>query len=205
MDEVVDVRPEHRHLLHRRRRHPVGELAVGGGVPIGQLVELVEVGDDRAQRAPGGGTGIDSPARPNRGWTRLTTSPAGTTPVPPSLPTKNSASSTASGRGDVTTTYAVAGSARSARTAAARVRNPSSMPWNAWKNATASWTISAPATFEIVRSRACVATETARRYARVGMSTARNSRFSRNCVSRRGASRRSSALRVGGVSTTTTS
>ena len=45
----------------------------------------------------------------------------------------------------------------------ARTRKPSSIPSKAWKKATASWTISVPATLEIVRNRAWVATETARR------------------------------------------
>ena len=91
----------------------------------------------------------------------------------------------------------MAGSARSSCTALARLRNPSSIPSKAWKKATASCTISAPATLAIVRSRAWVATPTARSDIRVGTSRARKSRFSRNRVSRRGASSRSSALRVG--------
>ena len=114
-------------------------------------------------------------------------------------------SSIESGRGEVTSTYAVAGSARSSRTAPAREEKPSSIPSKAWKKSTASWTISAPATLAIVRSRAWVAIDSTRSETRVGARRARKSRFSRNRVSRRGASRRSRALRVGGVSTTTMS
>ena len=54
------------------------------------------------------------------------------------------------------------GSARSSCTALARLRKPSSIPSKAWKKLTASCTISAPATLAIVRSRAWVATPTAR-------------------------------------------
>ncbi len=97
------------------------------------------------------------------------------------------------------------GSASSSWTAEARLRNPSSIPSNAWKKATVSCTISAPATLARVRSSACVAMPMARSDIRVGTSNARKRRFSKKRVRRRGASSRSSALRVGGVSTTTTS
>ena len=61
------------------------------------------------------------------------------------------------------------------------------MPSKAWKKDMASCTISEPATFEIVRSSACVATLTARRDMRVGTSSARNNLFSKKRVRRRGA------------------
>ena len=94
---------------------------------------------------------------------------------------------------------------RSSRTRAARSRNPSSIPSKAWKKATASWTMSAPATLEMVRSRAWAATPMNRSPTRVGAISAWKTRFSRKWVSRRGASRKSRAFRDGGVSTTTTS
>ncbi len=62
-----------------------------------------------------------------------------------------------------------------------------------------------PATLEMVRSSAWAATPMNRRPARVGVIRAWKIRFSRKWVSRRGASRKSRALRDGGVSTTTTS
>ena len=93
----------------------------------------------------------------------MTTRPSTASPDSLSLSANQPASSTVSDRGEVTSTKAVVGRASSRRMCSARVRKPSSMPSKAWKKATASWTISAPATLEMVRSSAWVATETARR------------------------------------------
>jgi hypothetical protein len=79
------------------------------------------------------------------------------------------------------------------------------MPSKAWKKASASAMTSAPTTFEIDRMSAWAATFTARTMPRVGDMSRRYRRWSRKCASRCGASRKSSALRVGGVSTTTRS
>ncbi len=139
---------------------------------------------------------------PKRGCIRLTTSVSTGMSDCFSRSAKNIASVIASRRGDATSTNAVSGEDSSSSTFWARLRKPSSMPSNAWKNATASWTTSVPTTREIVRRNACVATLTALRYARVGIIRIRNTRLSRKRVNRRGASRKSSAFRVGGVSTT---
>ncbi len=79
------------------------------------------------------------------------------------------------------------------------------MPSKAWKNAMASSITSAPTTLATVRRNVCAATLTAFTIPRPGEVTMRKSRWSRNCDSRRGASMKSRALRVGGVSTTTRS
>ncbi len=97
---------------------------------------------------------------------------------------------------------AVASSDNNSMTACARSRNPCSMPSNASKKATASSTTSAPTTRAMVRSTRWVAAPTARRYDDVGMISKRKMRLSSSFVSRRGASRKSRALRVGGVSIT---
>ncbi len=140
-----------------------------------------------------------------RGWTRLTTRAVTDISDSASLPAKWTASSTESGRGEATRMKAVSSWTSSSRTRAARVRKPSSIPSKAWKKATASWTMSAPATLEMVRRRAWAATPMNLSPARVGFISAWKTRFPRKWVSRLGASRKSRALRVGGVSTTTRS
>ena len=99
-------------------------------------------------------------------------------------------------------TKAVFGSASSSVTLRARWRNPSSMPSKAWKNATRSSTTSEPITLATVRKKVTSARLATLNDARVGAMTRRNSRLSRSRVRRAGASMKSSACRVGGVSTT---
>src|SRR5581483_8794291 len=155
-------------------------------------------GDAGARTASASGTA----GPPKSGCSRLTTSSATSMSASARRAAKNDASSTASRRGEVTSANAVSGALSSSRTDAARSRNPASMPSNASKNVMTSETTSVPTTRDTVRRNACVAALTARRYARVGMISSRKMRLSRNRVNRFGASRKSSACRVGGVSTT---
>ncbi len=74
------------------------------------------------------------------------------------------------------------------------------MPSNARKNATTSSIASDPTTRATVRRNVCTATLATFRYARVGIIIMRKMRLSRSRSDRRGASRKSSACRVGGVS-----
>ena len=80
-----------------------------------------------------------------------------------------------------------------------------SMPAKAWKKATASASTSEPTTSPIARSNGCVAALTTRMPRRAGSISSRNSRWSRKRASTPGASRKSRALRLGGVSTMTRS
>ena len=90
-------------------------------------------------------------------------------------------------------------------TAIARSRNPASIPENAWKKATESLNTSEPTTLPIARSNGCVAVEMILKPPLVGSIISLNTLWSRNRDSTPGASRKSSALRLGGVSTTTRS
>ena len=90
-------------------------------------------------------------------------------------------------------------------TSSARRRNPASMPAKAWKKATASVNTAVPTTLPIARSIGCVATVIIRIPGRVGSIISLNRRWSRKRESTPGAARKSRALRVGGVSTTTRS
>ncbi len=83
----------------------------------------------------------------------MTTRPWTGMPASASLSAKNSASATASRRGDETRMKAVPGSARRSRTRWARSRNPSSIPSNAWKKAMASVTTSPPTTRDTERRK----------------------------------------------------
>ncbi len=79
------------------------------------------------------------------------------------------------------------------------------MPSKAWKNSTRSSTTSVPMSFDTVRKKAWSAKFATRNDARVGAITSRKSLLSSSRVSRAGASRKSSAFRVGGVSMTISS
>ncbi len=76
------------------------------------------------------------------------------------------------------------------------------MPSKAWKKRTRSSTTSVPMTLETVRKKAWRAKLATRNDARVGAITSRNSLLLSRRVSRAGASRKSRAFRVGGVSMT---
>ncbi len=104
--------------------------------------------------------------------------------------------------GPQTTTNVVAGSASSSETRLARSRNPSTIPLNAWKNSLRSVSRSRPVTrfstliaIELPRPTTLVARP-------VGFMNICMPRPSMNCVRRFGASRKSRALRDGGVSRT---
>ena len=103
-------------------------------------------------------------------------------------------------RGAVTrrprTTSPVLGS--SAVTAAARSRNPASIPENAWKNATESVSTSEPTTLPMARNSGWVAVEMILNPPLVGSIISLNTLWSRKRDSTPGASRKSRALRLGG-------
>ena len=105
----------------------------------------------------------------------------------------------------VTSTNLVVSALRSDATFSARSRNPPSIPAKAWKKAAASASVSVPTTRPIARSTGWLASESTRSPVRVGSMIRRNTLWSRKRASTPGASRKSSAFRLGGVSTTTRS
>ncbi len=173
--------------LERGDLAEVGEVVVAGREARGRLRRSAPQGLGGRARRPSGASS------PNDGCTRLTISACTDWPASASRSAKNVASCIASRRGEVTSTNAVAGSARSSPTTAARSRKPSSMPSNARKNATTSSITSEPTTRATVRRNVWTATLATRRYARVGIISSRNTRLSSSRVSRCGASRKSSA------------
>ena len=139
------------------------------------------------------------------GCTRLTTSPPNGIPASRSLSRKKIASATGSRSGEVTIRNVVAGSASSALTPAARSRKPSNTAASAAKKTFRSFSRSTPVRRPRTLKTTDVPRPTTRAASPVGASRTRSARPSRKPVSRSGASRKSSALRDGGVSSTITS
>ena len=172
--EIVDVVREERHVRDRRRADPRGQVGEMAALAGRDLVEVGEVVVERREARAGVGFGavrrrLAQLARPQpqalpRARIRTTGargSRSARATLRPSLSSrcaKNSASSIASRRGEVTSTNAAPLSARSARTCSARSRKPASIPSNARKNATMSSTTSEPTTRDTVRRNVCTAT-----------------------------------------------
>ena len=144
---------------------------------------------------------------PNRGCMRLTMSAATGMPrFVQTAPRSTWPRSTVSRRGDATSTNAVSGVGQAARAHARPVlespppsrRRPGRTRWRRRSRRRRRPSTPCAGTPGRPRSRPS-------RRPRVGVMSRRYSRWSRKRVRRRGASRKSSALRVGGVSTTTRS
>ena len=139
------------------------------------------------------------------GCTRFATTPANGSPASSRRWWNQPASSTASARGDVTSTNALRLSASSAFTRSARSRKPSAMSPKLEKNADRSSSRSMP----VARFSTDSATPEPRPStfspSTPGAVNSWSVRESMNAASFLGASRKSSALRVGGVSSTSRS
>ena len=138
--------------------------------------------------------------------TRLRTSPASGIRSAPSRSTKYEASRRASGSGAATTTNAVPACCSSLYVLSARSRKPPNIVSSAETKVWTSDRKPAPRIFVMTFPAVPTATDTTLRYARplafAGAVRMRMKRPSRNEPSRCGASRKSSADRLGGVSTT---
>ncbi len=149
----------------------------------------------RPARSPSGG-----------GVTRFTISPAVGMPSCSKRCRKYRASRSAGGSGLAMTTNAESAPPNSLYTAWARSLKPAYMPSNAWKKSARSSSTPAPVIFDAAFMNTPVPNPTARPTTLPAFSPGERNIFrkrpSRKSVRRRGASRKSRAFRVGGVSMT---
>ena len=141
----------------------------------------------------------------SRGWVRLITTPASGISSSESRSAKNAASRRAGRSADETTRNSVPLRRRIAWVREARVANPPNVESSATTISEASLSMDEPTTAETPRIAVLMAPVINRPTPRPGAANTRMRRLSMNAPSRRGASRKSRALREGGVSTTTRS